>query len=134
VAVRVITFDAFTKPEDFPDSEEIPKLRFNLLAPQLRIAVLLSKHDSLVSRAPAPFTSIDRLRESCAGKKPNLENFGDTVGTTSSRSHGGYLPPQAIVVPIDDRQPRLVFARHENRPVIAAPRFVGWDATEMIRE
>ena len=34
------------------------------------------------------------------------------------------LAAPGVVIPIDDRQPRLLLARQENRAVIAAPRFV----------
>ena len=87
-----------------------------------------SRQDSVVRHAPRA-VHIDRAA---------FQNHSAIVnGKIERRAHACWhdiiqiewriLAAPGVVTPIDNRQLRILLARQENRTVIAAPRFVGWN-------
>ncbi len=131
MAVRVITVDAFAEPKDFVDAKEISEVRFDLRLRELRVAVPIEQ-TRFAGEQGTRAVHIDRatFKNHARVKNRDLENFCDTSWYDLIEIAGRILASPGIVIPIDDGQSRVVFSRHKNWPVIAAPRFVRRDATE----
>ncbi len=128
VAIGIIAGDAVAEPENFAYAEKIPEALLDFIATQLRIAIWIQE-TRFGSKQCAPAVYLDRAAFQYHAwiKNRQIEKLGDACGHNFIEIEGRILATPGVVIPIDNRETRIIIARQENRPVVPAPRFVRWN-------
>ena len=120
VAVGVVAHDAVAEPEDLRHAEEVAQVALDLRsrrAPGLRFG--LSRHASVVSSVPRPFTSIEPPSMHYARREHRQPELRADAGRDDVvEIEGRILAAPGVVAPVDDR---LLAAARRSRATKIGP-------------
>src|ERR1700730_16878543 len=129
MAIGVVAFNSLPEPKDFANTEIITKPFFDFVARKIWIPVLVQQATfGREQRARSVYVDGAALENHMWIKNRGLENFGDACWHDFIEIERGIFISPCVVIPIDDREFWLGCAREKNGAMIAAPRFVGWNA------